>query len=249
MSNNEFGNLTSDGMEETRDTIGGYTVHKTDVYDADIKLAYSGKSATSAARSLTVHFTVGGAEFRETFWVTNKNNENFSVKDGKKIPILGYVTADELCLMSTGSPLAAQTMEEKVIQLYYYDQKREVPTNAKVMTSIMGLKVKLAINHVKEFKTKKNPQTGEYEPIAETREYNSVQKVFHYDTNKTVNEFREGKEPTFMEEWIKVKKHKINDKTKGADAPPGGGASGGRAVRPDASGSGSKPTGSLFNKP
>ena len=87
----------------------------------------------------------------------------------------------------------------------------------------------------------KKDANGVYQDSDETRLVNSIQKVFHADNKKTVNEYREGKEAIFMDEWLKKYQGQTRDKTtkKG----------GGKAVRPEPStGAGGRASTSLFNK-
>ena len=216
MTGNVFGNLETEGLEKTKDVLGGFRVLETDVYEMDIKLAYIGQSASSKARSVTVHLAdSSGVEYRETIWVTNKEDKNYKLDDkGKKIPQVGYVTIDELCLLSTGKGLVDQEIEEKIVPLYDFDAQKEVPKAVMVITSILGKKVKVGIEKVKEFKQVKD-SNGNYVDSKDTKESNQIQKIFHAETGKTVNEFREEKEPVFMEAWTKKNQGQVRDKTKG----------------------------------
>lgn len=235
MSNNPFANMSTDGFEKTEDRLGGgYQPLESGIYDADIQLVYLGKAQNSQARSVTVHAKIDGKDYRETFWVTNKKDENFYTKDGKKYPLPGFVTFDELCLMATGRGPANQDYEEKVVKLYDFQAKAEVNTNVTAVTSLHGKKVKLAIWKVKEDKTTK--QGNEYVPTGEFRFVNEIDKVFHFDSKRTTNEFRENKQATFHDKWAEKNTGELRDKSTGrqgnAGAPPvaGGGQSSNNAA-------------------
>lgn len=218
---NLFSGFTTEGMEKTKDVLGGFSLFESDIYEAEIKLAYAGSSTKSKAQSITVHLDIGGREYRETIWVTNGNNENFSVRDGVKSPLPGYVTIDDLCLLATGYPLPNQTMEEKTVPLYDFEAKENRNQNVQVITSILGKKVRVGIQKVEDDKTKLNEATKKYEPTGETRELNTLAKVFHFDTKKTTAEFREGKEATFHDAWQKKWKDQVYKKAKGAAGKEG----------------------------
>jgi hypothetical protein len=249
MNDNIFGNLNTDDLEKTRDSLGGMVLFDSGIYEATIKLAYAGNSATSKAQSVNLLLELNGMDYRETFWVTSKTGSNFYLgkSDGKKNPLPSFVTVDELCLLSTGKPLNGQTTEEKVIPLYDFEHKKDLPKNVYVITSILGEKVKVGIQKRSVFKQKKNTSTQEYEDTDEIVFENAIDKVFHLETGKTVNEYRDGKEATFADQWLKKWDGKINE-SKTKNKTPAAGNS--KAVRPeqgDAAGA-SRPAGSLFSK-
>jgi len=213
MTNDLFGNLNTDGMEQSRDILGGSYILETDVYEAVIKLAYAGKSQTSMSQSVVLTLDIDGKDYRETIWVTNKFNENFYVKDGKKIPQPGFTTVDDMCLCATGLPLSAQTIEEKIVKIYDFETKTDLPKAVKVITSILGKTVKVAIQKSKVDKTKKNDATGNYEPTGETKDENTIEKVFHPTQNVTISEARNKKPAEFLEKWREKNKGVTRDKT------------------------------------
>lgn len=242
-----FGNLTADGLEQTGDRLGGGGVRESDAYDGTIKVAYAGKASASNAQSLTVIFNLGGSEYRETFWVTNKNGENFFIDkqdSSKKVPLPGYTMADDLCLLTTGFPLSEQTFTEKVINLYDYEAKKEVPTNVHVIMDLMGKPITLGLIKQTVDKTKKNDSTGSYEPTGETRDENLIDKIFHHDSKRTVTEVRNGIEVAeFFPKWVEKNKGVTRNRAKGAQGKTG--APGRPAGAPPAA-SAAKPTTSLF---
>lgn len=235
--------MTTDGLESTKDVLGGFRIWDTDVYEMTIKLAYAGSSTGSKARSVTFHLVDdSGQEYRETIWVSNKEGLNYKVDDkGKKIPQIGFVTVDELCLLATEKPLSAQITEEKIVPLYDFDAQKELPKPVYVITSILGQRVKVGIERTKKFKQAKDA-SGNYVDTKDTKEENQIQKVFHHESNKTVNEYREGKEASFHDQWLNKNKGKINDRTTRGSKTSG-------AARPEASGGRQAGAGnSLFDK-
>ena len=176
-----FGNLSNDGLEETTDRLGGFNVRDTNVYPATIKVAYAGESQ-GGAKNVTVVVNLPDGEYSETIYVTNKQGENWFLNQNdktKKVPLPGFTTIDDICLVTTGNPLSAQPTEEKVVKVYDYDEKKELPKSVQVLVELTGKTVLLGI--VKEVvdKSVKNDTTGEYEPTGETREQNIIAKVFH----------------------------------------------------------------------
>ena len=249
MSDNIFGDMSRDGLEQSRDVLGGGYTFPTDVYDGIITLAYAGKAQSSNAQSVTVHVDIDGKEYRETIWITNRDGQNWYAdkKDAtKKHPLPGFVTIDDFCLLSTGLPLANQTTEEKTVMLYDYEQQKDLPKNVHVITSILGLPITLGIVEQIVDKTKKNDSTGQYEPTGETRNENFVDKVFHTESKKTTVELRENRpQAVFYDAW----KTKNSGKPARDKSTKGQGKGGAPGQRPTPGGaSGAKPATSLFNK-
>lgn len=238
---NLFGNLTTTGLEESEDRLGGgFKPLSTDIYNVKVKVLYAGQAESGARNCTVVAILPDGKEYRETIYITNKKGENFFLnKDdqSKKVPLPGFTTIDDICLAATGFPLAEQTFEEKTLKIYDFDQKKEVPTKVMVAVDLCDKEVSLGIQHVLEDKTKKNDQTGEYEPTGETRELNQIAKVFHTESKVTMAEARAGQEATFWDSWLKRNKDQPYDRRKAgksgakpAGKPPvAGGAAGGGA--------------------
>ncbi|WP_199097255.1 hypothetical protein [Dyella sp. ASV21] len=187
-NNNPFGGLKSEGLEAARDVLGGGGAMDSGLYTGTIKLAYAGKSS-GGAHSMTVVVDLEGREYRETLYVTNKQGQNYYEKAGKKNPLPGFTTANDLALLSTGVPLNEQEIEERVVKLYDFDAKAEVPTKVQAVVSMHGKPITLGILKQIVDKNVKNEATNTYVPSGETREENIIDKVFHAETGKTVSEF------------------------------------------------------------
>ena len=208
-----FNNLKTDGIEEAQDRLGGFAVFNTDVYPGKVKVAYGIKSEGGALGVALTILLDGGREYAETVYVSNKKGENFYVKDGKKYPMPGFTNIDDLCLITTGIPLAEQATEEKVVKIYDYDQKKELPKSVPVLVGLTDQPVLVAIQKSLEDKTKKN-DAGDYVPTGETREANSIEKFFHPEYKLTVNEAKAGvEEPKFLKAWTEKNKDQVRDKT------------------------------------
>ena len=209
-----FNNLTDQGLEKAEDRLGGgFSVRETDIYTFKIKAAYAGKSQ-GGAMNVSIIATDSQGEYRETIYITNKKGENFFVKDGKKVPLPGFTIINDLCLIATGEPLSEQETEDKVINLYDYDAKKEVPTSVPMIMALVGAEVSLSVQKNLEDKNAKN-DAGEYVPTGETRDTNTIGKVFHTETKMTVVEALEGaEEAKFWDAWLEKNKGKVFDRTK-----------------------------------
>jgi hypothetical protein len=250
-----FGNLKNDGLEETQDRLGGFNVRDTDAYEATIKVAYAGQSQ-GGARNVTLVLLLADGEYNETIYVTNKAGENWFLNkqdNSKKVPLPGFTTIDDICLVTTGKPLSEQKTEEKVVKVYDYDERKELPKSVPVLTELTGQKVVLGIVKQTVDKNVKNDSTGEYEPSGETRDENTIEKVFHHPSLVTVVEAREAQksgkdaEPVFHGKWVEKNKGVARNKTKGASGNGGqSGRPGGGAPQAGNAGGGAKKTNSLF---
>lgn len=209
-----FGGLTQDGLEKTEDRLGGYAPKETDAYESTIKVAY-GTTAQSGAKAVTIVAELPDkSEYRETIYVTNKKGENFFLnKDDqtKKVALPGYTTINDICLVTTDKPLEELAEEEKVVNIYDKDAGREIPKSVPVLIELTGKKVILGISKALENKSVK--QGDAYVATADTREVNTISKVFHHPSKFTVVEAREGlKEAVFHDSWLQRNKGKTQDK-------------------------------------
>lgn len=242
-----FGNLKTEGLEEAQDRLGGFRVLDSDAYTGEIKLAYAGKAASSNAMSLSVVLAHANGEYRETFWVTNKAGENFYTKQGetKKHMLPGFIIANDLCRVTLNKELCEVLTEEKMINLYNSDQKKEIPTSVQMLTELLGKKVTFGIQkHLKNKQTKDN--AGVYQDTAESREENVTDKIFHYPSNMTVVEALKGiTTPGFYDEWLKVNKGNVQDRRTIKDGVAGGAKNGRPGIPPKAGETPAK-TSSLF---
>lgn len=248
-----FKDMTTDGLEETQDRLGGgQHIFETDIYTGTIKAMYAGQSQ-SGAHNITLIVDFGGKEYRETIYYTNKNGKNyFFNKDDptKKVPLPGFTVIDDICLSVTGAPLCEQATEEKVVKVWNFDAKKEEPKAVPMITAALGKTISLGV--VKQLENKATKQGDEYVPTTEVRTSNYIDKVFHTESKMTVVEAKAGKtEGEFWDAWLKRNQGQERDKRTIKDGE--GGAAGRPAPRssatpPQAGGSGAAPRKSLFGK-
>lgn len=220
---NMFSSLTTDGLEETEDRIGGFRPLDTNIYTGTIKAAYAGQS-DGGAQNVTLIVDLGNQEFRETVYITNKKGENFFLNKNdntKKVPLPGFTTVDDICLVTSGKPLAEQDTEDKVVNIYDSEAKREIPKTVPMLVELLGQEVSLGIVRQLENKSQKDGN-GKYVAIADTREVNFIDKVFHTETKMTVVEARNGAdEPTFWNAWLERNEGQTRDKREIKDGEGG----------------------------
>lgn len=243
-----FNNLSTEGLEQAEDRIGGFQPLTTDIYTGPVKAFYAGESA-GGAKNVTVIVDVGGKEYRETIYVTNKKGENFFLNkqdNTKKVPLPGFTTINDMVLVTCEKQLADLDFEEKTIKVYDPEAKKELPKAVPMAVEMIGKVVSLGIQQVLESKKVKNDATGEYEATEEERTINTIAKVFHTESHMTVPEATAGSEVAgFWDKWLDANKDKVIDKR---DKNPKAGNAG-RPPKPGAApgqGEAASPAKSLF---
>jgi hypothetical protein len=221
---NLFGNAASElaGSEKEKDTLGGRVLLPTGVYEAIIDVVYLTKSA-GGANAFNLVLDIGGRKVRDTIYVTNKQGGVTYTKDGKKYPLPGYSVCNALAKLVAGKEIPQLEFEKKLVKIYNYDQKKEVPTEVDVAVELVGQPTKVGIELHRENKNAKD-QAGNYVPTSEIREFNTITRVFHAQSNQTASEYNAQAPAEFMEMWSKEFTGKVIDKTaKGpvAAAPAG----------------------------
>ncbi|EOD6067755.1 hypothetical protein ACXNWJ_002994 [Acinetobacter baumannii] len=228
-------------IEHEKDVLGGFRLLESGVYEFNIKLAYFETSKNGATGVNCTFEDDNGKQYKEVFWATNRNGENFYIdkQSGEKRYLAGFIQADALALLTVGKPIAEVETEQLVVKLYNDEAKAEVPTKVDAITEIMGQKIKLGIHKQRVNKTKLNEATGKREPINEERMENTTDKVFRASDNKTTAEIRaQVEEAEFMNEWLGRWEGKLKDRYKEVK---GGGAARTGAPRSAGAGAASAP--------
>ena len=220
-----FKKLGTDTLEETEDRLGGsgsYTVPSR-MYAATIKQAY-GHVAESGAMALQLELQLDGQEktYSETIYVSNKQGENFYTRNGKNLPLPGFSTVEDICLIATGSGLQDQDVEDKLVNIWDFESSKMVQKERPVLVNLIGAKLTVGILETRENKSKKNDRTGRYEPVNEERTVNSIHKVWDTESKSTVFEARNSKDPDFWDLWEAKYSGQLQDTFKEVK---GGGAS------------------------
>ncbi len=240
-----FDNLDTQGMEQSKDTLGGSFIKSSGVYDGIIKYAYGGVSK-NGAKTLNLEFQLAdGSSYREQLYVTSgtdKGCKPYSEKNGKKTPLQGFSLADSIALIATGKSITqVSPPEDKVINIWNFDEGGERPTSVKMVMDLIGKPVKLGIIEKKEFK--REQVNGEWKDTTETKSSNVLDVVFHPTALVTVTEAREGKKtPEFLEKWKAKWEGQVQDKTAGK-----GNANSGNAGRPQPGGQQTTASKGLFD--
>tara|TARA_R110000851_G_scaffold24091_2_gene69914 strand:- start:738 stop:1478 length:741 start_codon:yes stop_codon:yes gene_type:complete len=240
-------NLASDAtIENESDSVGGNGPWASGAFLSTVTMAYVEKSK-GGATSLVVHLkNSDGRELKSVNWVASgnaKGNKNYYEREGEKRYLPGFNVANSLCLLTVGKELSAMNDEEKLVAIYDYDAKAEVPRKVPVLTELIGQEIIAGVIHQVVDKNVKN-DAGEYIPSGETRAENEVDKFFRAKDKMTTAEIRaEATEPDFHDKWVTKWEGQVKDRsTKGATNVASGAFGG--AQKPAGA---AKPQTSLFN--
>lgn len=219
-----FSNLDTANVTADKDILGGgYSPLETDIYEATIKAVYITVSR-SGAMAANLVADIDGREYREQLWITNREGKPYylSKKSGEKIFLPGFTIMNDICLCTTGKELKQLEPELRTVKIYDFDTKQELPKEVPTIVELQDCVVDLGIVYEVIDKTAKN-DAGVYVPTGETKEQNVINKVFHHESHRTVNEAREHKDASFYDKWLEKNKGQIRNRAKGvAEAPKGG---------------------------
>lgn len=201
-------NLQEDSsIQEDGDFLGGGTfLLESGVYDMVIDMAYLDTSK-GGATSLTLHLKgKNGENVRETFWITSgtaKGCKNYYLdKDGNKKYLPGFSQANSICKLATGKSIAEIENAKKVVKVYDFTAKKEVPQEKTVLTGLLDQPITVGVIKQTVDKNVKNAE-GNYVPSGETREENFIDKAFRTSDHKTSAEIiAQADDATFYDKWV-----------------------------------------------
>lgn len=223
-----FDNLATDSnIEEQGDSLGGARILNSGPYNFNVDIAYFAK-ADSGAMSLNLVLKDGDSELKETLWITSgdaKGNKNYYEKDGKKSYLPSFNQANALCLLTIGKELKdiAQSVEDKVINLYNFEQKKDVPTKVQMVMDLLNQQITAGVLKQIVDKQKKGAD-GKYANTGETREQNEINKMFRTSDKMTVAEVRaKASDAEFYDAWCIKWNGKVQDKSSSTGGKPAAG--------------------------
>lgn len=240
----------SAGNAVEKDIVGGgFKALTSNVYGFDVVLAYFGKSKKGAKFvQLELKEIISGAKHRFTIYISNAEGSiKYKDKTSGELKYLpGFLTVDALCLLTVGKPLITlqDQTEQKTINLYNYDLKKEVATDVPMLMPLIGKRVKAGVLERIENKNAKNPSTGNYEPTNEKRTLNEISKFFRERDDMTVGEIVGKKDKAvFINTWLDQWKDKPDDRFKAVQAAGNSGAPGGAFAGAGGAPAGGEPAG------
>jgi hypothetical protein len=195
------------------------------LYDFKIKAAYLIKSQHGATGVVLDLEGPNGSRFSPTTYVTNRKGETTYAdkQDKTKVHHLpGFNQMNAVSLLALGKPLSELEPENKVVNIYSYEHKKDVPTEVEMLVELIDLPITMGIMKIVEDKNKNVAGPGEtpnYQPTGEVRTVNEIDKVFRTEDGLTVPEvLAEETEAKFKDDWSKKNTGRVYNKAKHAGA-------------------------------
>lgn len=213
--------LTTDSnIQGEKDQIGTL-VPDSGLYNCKVTLAYLSKVPSGATGLFLTLMTDKGDEMKHSLYITSgtekgcKNTYQNSKGETQYLP--GFLQANSLCVLAVGKPIDQMDTEEKVLSLYNFESRTDVPTKKEVLVDLLGKDIIIGLIKVKADKSVKNDQ-GKYIPTGETRFESEIDKFFHAESRMTTSEIASNAEKAvFIDTWNTKWTGKEKDKsTKGA---------------------------------
>ncbi len=236
-------------VADEKDSIGGGShIFESGLVPFEVTMAYIKKSDGGALGLFLTMNSDDGHEMRTTFYMTSgddKGNKNYytNPKDNLNYPLPGFSQANSLAMLTTGKEISDLDTEEKLIKLYNFEAKAEVPTKVAAVMELIGTKIVAGVIKQTVDKTKKNDATGKYESTGETRDENEIDKFFcakdEYLNMTTAEIKAKAEKAEFFQTWSDKHTGVTKVKAKGV-------AANGTAGAPATSTTTAKPSKSLF---
>lgn len=194
-------------VESNEDFLPGDFTKNTGMVPFTVDVAYMGESVNGAI-SVTVHLKeVGGnGGHRETFYVTSgtakgRANTYVDKRSGKKRLLPGMESMNQLAIITTGKKLGALSTEEKMIKLWNFEERKELPAKVPALVEMIGQQVLVAITKCRENKRQK--VGDEYVDTAAERIFNEAGKFLHPDGHTVAEKIAEESDTTYRDNWVK----------------------------------------------
>lgn len=205
------------GIEAETDKLSGsFKVLDSGIYTATIEHAYFDKSS-GGALSLNLSLkTEEGTSLKHPLWVTSGNAKGnltyYTTKDGKKYNLPGYNQANSLSEILTGKHISDLEPESKILNIYDFKARAEIPVKKEVITEFTGETIQVAVLKQLVDKKTKDDASGEYVATGETKEVNEINKMLNKD-GLTITEIKEGKSNNFKQQWLDKFEGTVQDKS------------------------------------
>lgn len=191
---NLFGALALDtDVEAVKDVKGtNFGVIDSGIYTMKCAMAYI-YTKPNGGIGLATEFKGDGIVYKETLHLVKPNGDAFyTTKANKKMPMMGLVVADAMAQVTHDKilmTLGSETVQKKMVNVYNFDEGRDIPTEVDMIMGLVGQDMQLAILRKIENKA---TQASNWKPTNEQKEYNAIDTVFQVDTNLSAVEIING---------------------------------------------------------
>lgn len=216
-------NLKTDtSIAGEKDSLGGGGgVFDSGYYNFTISMAYLQESSGGAlGLFITLKDKTTGRDLRSTQYLTggkDKGQKNYyEDKKGEKQYLPGFLIGNSLAMLTTGKELSDLETEDKVVSIYDFDAKAEVPKKLPVLVDLIGKDINAGI--IRQTVNKKvKGDDGVYTTTADTRDENEIDKFFcareGYEHFTTAEIKAKAEKPEFYEAWTEKNAGKTRDRT------------------------------------
>ena len=204
----KLGDTKNDDIMESDHLGGGFSPLPTDIYPCKLKYAYMDKSPRAGTPYVQLVLDINGRTIspKPLYIAYKETGTPCRVENGKKIYTPAWKTLNSLAYAVTGKTLDSLPVEDKIIEKYSFEEKKNIPVKVPCFTDLCGVDIQVALKEYKEHKQQKVGDT--YVPTTETRVINIVDKYLSKD-GKTAIEISQGKEPEFAPKWLEANKGKV----------------------------------------
>lgn len=216
---------TDSSIADEKDSVGGGRVLESKIYNFNIDKAYV-TTSEGGAMAMNLELTADtGEEYKDSIYFTSgtaKGQKNtYTDKDGKEQYLPGFNMINSLCLLAAKKELSELDTEDKVVKIYDYEAKAEVPKTVPMVMELVGKKISAAI--IKQLVNKqKKGDDGRYHDTDETREKNEIDKFFRAEDMMTTAEIRAKAETAeFHKTWTDKFAGTVKNKVKAASGNGG----------------------------
>lgn len=202
-----------DVVDNSENVGGGWSADESGVQLVVLTEAYLTESQHGA---LAFNFSTKDKEANERryqIYFTNRKKEVFytdkKTKEKRKLP--GYQTVDNICKAVCGKTFMEvnKTAKNKVIDLFDFESRKEIPTEVKSFPAVLKKPVLLGVIKIVKNKYAKGKETND------KVEVNEVNMVFRKSDKLTPKEVDEKKtEPKQHDRWVKYWTDRVKDEFK-----------------------------------
>lgn len=207
-----FTKVKSAKTEKAEDRLGGFVVHPSNVYDAEVVCMYGVKS-DKGSLGVTVELDLfldpdsdKPVRHTETIYVTNQNGENFyeSKKDNRRYMNSGWLLVDAIALFATNMEAGLGELETEEFHYKRKKDGKEISVKTESYPEVVGLALQVGL--LKVVKPKQIQVDNEYVDVdtGETTESNTIDRIFNEEGFTIIEWEAEKEEPEFIDKWLKT---------------------------------------------
>lgn len=212
-----FKNVKQTQTEAAKDTVGGFKVHESGVYPAEI-IRMFGVQADTGSMGVTLELNLfldennpeHATRYNDTIYVTNSDGENFyeSKKDGKKYTNSGWLLIDALAIFATNGEAGLGELETEDFFVKKTVDGKETNVKTEQYPEMAGLNFNVGLLKIQKPASKKVDGKWVEDASADPVTSNTIDRVFNEEGFSLLEWEAEAEEPKFIEEWEKAWKGK-----------------------------------------